>query len=594
MTKFIKYFLIIIFYSSKVMAENNYYISTLKKENLSKLKKEWVYRSDIFKDTQTRPTQFKDKIIYLDGYKNLRVLSLYNGKELCANIGKKDRGHHRGVGIFNKSDNEVYAVFVRAGKIKLVNIFNCKEKRNNFNTKTKAPISAPILINKSVAYILYNGAPPVAMDLNNGKILWKANIDEKNKNFLKKKNLSLDLQWDVWGGGFVDLKNDQLIISTANAKPTWTSKNRDGPNLFYNSIVSINLNNGKYKWHFQEIEHDLWNLDLAAPPILLDIGSNAYVAQATKTGQLILLDIISGKPTEEIREDKFNLNTSNKNNYVSMRRFPNWLVYSKNHFYKDDVNNIDEVFTSEAKKKISNSLIGEYLPLTKDNYYIFYGIHGGTQWPGIASTPDGIIVIPSNDIAWRMRLRDPAIFNFKEEFKSLFIDISNITFNNYNLFKSSIKRITNRINKILDYKKVDIESWTRFENKDGIPLNSPPWGTLSAIDIQNKKKIWQIPHGSYKLLENKNINTGSEIFGSPVILSTGIVFMAGTDDQKIRAYSLESGIKIWEDDLPFSSYGSLIVATYENNQYLIVNSSGGTNFQTSPGDAIVAYKLSIN
>ena len=70
--------------------------------------------------------------------------------------------------------------------------------------------------------------------------------------------------------------------------------------------------------------------------------------------------------------------------------------------------------------------------------------------------------------------------------------------------------------------------------------------------------------------------------------------MAGTDDQKIRAYSLESGIKIWEDDLPFSSYGSLIVATYENNQYLIVNSSGGTNFQTSPGDAIVAYKLSIN
>ena len=594
MKKFIKHFLIIIFWSPQVMAENNYYISSLNKDNLFNLKKEWVYKSDIFKDTQTRPTQYKDKIIYLDGFKNLRVLSLHNGKELCANIGKKDRGYHRGIGIFDRSDNEVYAVFVRHGEVKLVNIFDCSEKKNNFNTKTKTSISAPILINKNVAYILYNGVPPVAIDLNDGKILWKANIDKKNKNFLKIKNLGLDLKWDVWGGGVIDLKNDQLIISTANAKPTWTSDNRDGPNLFYNSIVSIDLNNGKYKWHFQEIEHDLWNLDLAAPPILLNIGSNAYVAQATKTGQLILLDRVSGKPTEAIREDKFNLNTSNKNNYVTMRRFPNWLVYSKNHFYKDDVNKIDEVFTSEAKKKISNSLIGEYLPLTKNNYYIFYGIHGGTQWPGIASTPDGIVVIPSNDIAWRMRLRDPAMFNFKAEFKLLYIDISNITFNNYNLFKASIKKISSRINKILDYKKVDIESWSKFENKDGVPLNSPPWGTLNAIDIQNKKQKWKTPHGSYKFLENKKINTGSEIFGSPVILSTGIVFMAGTDDQKIRAYSLESGIKIWEDDLPFSSYGSLIVATYENNQYLIVNSSGGANFQTSPGDAIVAYKLSIN
>ena len=70
--------------------------------------------------------------------------------------------------------------------------------------------------------------------------------------------------------------------------------------------------------------------------------------------------------------------------------------------------------------------------------------------------------------------------------------------------------------------------------------------------------------------------------------------MAGTDDKKIRAYSLENGEKIWEDDLPFSSYGSLIVASYQDKQFLIVNSSSGTNFNSRPGDAIIAYQLSKN
>ena len=67
--------------------------------------------------------------------------------------------------------------------------------------------------------------------------------------------------------------------------------------------------------------------------------------------------------------------------------------------------------------------------------------------------------------------------------------------------------------------------------------------------------------------------------------------MSGTDDQKIRAYSLEEGELIWEDNLPYSSYGSLIIGEFNDRQFLIVNTSGGTNFNSSPGDAIIAYEL---
>ena len=584
--------LILVKCNLSLSSENNFYLSNFEKKNLNNLKKKWIYRSNIFKDTQTRPKIYKDNVIFLDGFKNLRVLSLYDGKEICVNSGKKDRGYHRGIAIYKENDENIYAVFVRHGKLSLVNILNCKEKKIDFKADKKTAISAPILVNNNIAYILFNGAAPIALNLGNGKILWKAKIDINILKYLKKKNLNKEIKWDVWGGGVLDLKYNQLVFSTANAKPSWTSNDRPGPNLLYNSVVSVDLSTGKYKWHFQEIEHDLWNLDLAAPPILLDLGQSDYVAQATKTGQLILLDRKSGKPTEKIIEKKFNLNDDNKNNFTLKRNFPDWLTYSRNNFTKDDVNKINKQFTLEAEKKISESLIGEYLPLNKNKDYIYYGIHGGTQWPGIAATPEGIVIIPSNNIAYKVKLKDPKDFSFKKEFKALMSDVLNIRLDRFFTFKSSVKKILQRVNKILDYKKPNIEGWNKFENLDGIPLNSPPWGVLAAIDIKNKKKKWIVPHGSYTQLKDKELNTGSEIFGSPVILSSGIIFMAGTDDKKIRAYSLENGEIIWEDDLPFSSYGSLIVASYQGKQFLIVNSSSGTNFNSRPGDAIIAYQLS--
>lgn len=589
-----RYLLILLFINSftPTFSENNYHISNFKKEDLVNLKKTWIFKSGLFKDTQTKPVNFKDKIIYLDGYKTLRVLSLFDGKELCKNSGKKDRGYHRGIGVYEKNKDEVYAVFARHGKLTLVNVLNCIEKKINFRANKKASISAPILVNNNIAYILFNGAPPVALNLDNGKVLWRAKIEKKILKKLKKKNLNKEIKWDVWGGGVLDLKYKQLIFSTANAKPSWTSNKREGPNLLFNSVVSIDLTNGNYKWHFQEIEHDLWNLDLAAPPIIFEIDRVDYVAQATKTGQLILLNRKNGKPTEKIIEKNFDLNDENINTNTVRRYFPNWLKYSRDNFLIDDINNLDQKYSKEAKQKISDSLIGEYLPLTKQKNYIYYGIHGGTQWPGIAATPKGTIVIPSNNIAYRVKLKNPDDFNLKEELKKLILDIFDINFDNFSSFKYSIKKVLKRKDKILNYKKPDIDGWNKFENLDGVPLNKPPWGTLTAIDIKNKKQKWSVPHGSYPILENIDLNTGAEIFGSPVILSSGIVFMAGTDDKKIRAYSLESGKKIWEDNLPFSSYGSLIIASYDNKQFLIVNSSSGTNFNSKSGDAIIAYQLS--
>ena len=66
----------------------------------------------------------------------------------------------------------------------------------------------------------------------------------------------------------------------------------------------------------------------------------------------------------------------------------------------------------------------------------------------------------------------------------------NINFTRYKRFKDTLKKVLRTMDKIFNYKEINIEGWNRFANSEGIPLNSPPWGILAAIDIENKKKNW--------------------------------------------------------------------------------------------------------
>ena len=170
------FILVLINFFNFAFAENNYYKSNFEKKDLLNLKKTWIYKSNIFKDTQTKPISYENKVIYLDGYKTLRVLSLSGGKEICKNSGKKDRGYHRGIGIYKKNKDEVYVVFVRHGKVILVNIINCKEKKINFKADKKVSISAPILVSNNIAYILFNdsdGSYNIHIKKNNEVLPWK-------------------------------------------------------------------------------------------------------------------------------------------------------------------------------------------------------------------------------------------------------------------------------------------------------------------------------------------------------------------------------------------------------------------------------------
>lgn len=133
--------------------------------------------------------------------------------------------------------------------------------------------------------------------------------------------------------------------------------------------------------------------------------------------------------------------------------------------------------------------------------------------------------------------------------------------------------------------------YNRFLDKDGYPGIKPPWGTLNAVDLNSGKLLWKVPLGEYPELTAKGIPvTGTENYGGPLVTKGGLVFIAATKDEKIRAFDKNTGEVLWQADLPAAGYAT--PATYEvNDKQYVVIACGGGKIGSSSGDTYVAFAL---
>ncbi|MBB4079860.1 quinoprotein glucose dehydrogenase [Lewinella aquimaris] len=133
--------------------------------------------------------------------------------------------------------------------------------------------------------------------------------------------------------------------------------------------------------------------------------------------------------------------------------------------------------------------------------------------------------------------------------------------------------------------------YKRLRTSDGHPITSPPYGTLSAIDLDRGSIRWQVPLGEYPDLVARGIrNTGSENYGGPVATAGGVVFIAATLDEKIRAFRARDGQLLWEAPLPAAGYATPSVYAVDGRQYVVV-ACGGGKLGTKSGDRYVAFSL---
>jgi quinoprotein glucose dehydrogenase len=133
-----------------------------------------------------------------------------------------------------------------------------------------------------------------------------------------------------------------------------------------------------------------------------------------------------------------------------------------------------------------------------------------------------------------------------------------------------------------------------FMSPLGIPCTPPPWGTLTAIDMDTGHIKWQIPFGRvrrYGITFPASFGWGSAILGGPMTTRGGLVFMAASMDRKIRALDIETGEELWSADLPFA--GMAVPMSYMANgkQYIVIAAGGNRRTFTEEGDALVAFAL---
>lgn len=135
-----------------------------------------------------------------------------------------------------------------------------------------------------------------------------------------------------------------------------------------------------------------------------------------------------------------------------------------------------------------------------------------------------------------------------------------------------------------------IKVWKRFTGPDGYPGIKPPWGTLNAINLNTGEYVWKVPLGEEPALIKKGLPiTGTVSYGGPLVTAGGLVFIAGTKDEKIRAFDRKTGKTVWEYQLPAGGFATPITYELQGKQYVVIAAGGGR--EQKPGGNYIAFAL---
>jgi quinoprotein glucose dehydrogenase len=199
-------------------------------------------------------------------------------------------------------------------------------------------------------------------------------------------------------------------ISTGSPHPNYLGMYHHGDNLFTNCVIALRAKTGERLWHFQEIRHDIWDLDLPAAPNLVTVTRNGRkydaVAQVTKLGNTLVLDRLTGKPLFPFRLRRApasGLEGEQTSEWQPDLELPE--TFAPREFQRSDVTDISPESRSYILDKIAHASFGWFAPFEDNKPLVFYGMHGGAEWTGASFDPaSNRLYVSANKLPWMVTI----------------------------------------------------------------------------------------------------------------------------------------------------------------------------------------------
>ncbi len=615
----------------------------INEQNIKNLKLSWSHAS--FSNNET-PSKWKSRIginpIYHNGIVyyvsadwKLNALKADNGetiwvKEFTSEIGRRGILFHKSFILIN-SGKKIYKINAVTGEI--------DKKFGTFGSVNIGKSQVAPVVYKNIILLPNIKNQIVGIDFLNGEILFKVSIHE---------NYDFKLYAIAWSGAAVDVKNGIYYIVTGNPKPYHVGIFRPGENKNANSIIAFDINKKKIIWSFQDVRHDLWNLDLSAPPIITDLEIKDHLIETvivtTKTGNILIFERKTGLPIFDI--DYVKVPKSNVPGEIAADKqilIKTPEKFSKIEFKLEDLRDEflnDEKFIKKFKEK---SIWGFFQPPTLGKDTIIYGLIGGNNWYGSAYNPiKNKLYIPSNHVPFLIKVfpiskninldifsndkyfqlyqnncsschgkRRNGIYSIETYeknidyipsivgthiFDQLSSDILNYDNliekhnNKFNLTKKDAEGIKNLFfkwdNELKKNNKIGFESYYKLLiSDDKLPLTKPPWGTISEVDLVNGKIKWKIPFGYYN---DKNIGV-TNVGG--VSINANLIFANGTSDNYAFVFRANDGKELWKYKMPAAGTAPPLIYEYNNKQYVSFLSTGGIDSDSERNSVLLTFSI---
>jgi quinoprotein glucose dehydrogenase len=435
------------------------------------------------------------------------------------------------------------------------------------NTSPPAIIDDLVIVGSAIADNNRLDAPSGevrAFDARTGRLRWSFDPLPKNHNAGGA---------NTWSLITADPDRHLVFLPTGSASPDYFGGLRPGDNRYANSVVALRSTTGEIVWHFQTVHHDLWDYDVASPPTLFtmrrDGRSVSGIAVGSKTGHLFLLHRETGSPLFPVEERPVPKSDVPGEKAAPTQPFPTLPVaLAPQSLRAEQAWGPTEQDRESCRQQIAGLRNeGIFTPPSLGGSLIVPGNVGGLHWGGSAfDETRGLLIVPTNRMAAAVRLlaREQV-----DAYRKANPD-----------WETTGQRGT-------PYAM----SRTFLRSPSGFPCNPPPFGALSAVDVNTGRVRWEVPLGKFPLPGAKP-EWGSINLGGPIVTGDGVAFIGASFDPAIRAFDVETGKQLWQGTLPASARATPMTFTSVAGKPYIVIAAGGHVPQLGKLDnALVAFTL---